>query len=259
MEKYPICDELYEEPSKHCAPLAIVKDVVTDAGRLPQFAQPSDKWPNGTITFVTTGGNTYGITCWHIIESLQSRLNETGDPYRHSLRTMLNGFYVVENRFVRPASELCQPPLDVAIRELHPKLPSQLGKEPIDLDNAPVPPAQIRFACAVGFPTDLKHRHEEGPVGYRVSMPHSLVLAELNEFPTQRFQLFSELDEPPSDRNFSGMSGGPIYWSTEHQYGLLGIVRASLLHPKSEVGERVIAVSGELATPKAVKAWIERL
>ena len=47
----------------------------------------------------------------------------------------------------------------------------------------------------------------------RVSMPNVVIVAELPSRPTRRFTMFSELERPPHDIDYSGMSGGPIFWT----------------------------------------------
>ena len=64
--------------------------------------------------------------------------------------------------------------------------------------------------------------------------------------------MFSELQKPAPDVNYSGMSGGPIFWSTKDDYGILGIVY------EGGAGEenKSIYVYGEIATPDVIKDWI---
>lgn len=57
--------------------------------------------------------------------------------------------------------------------------------------------------------------------------------------------------------DFSGVSGGPIYWSTEDRYGILGIVYESAAG-SGLLGEKAIHVLGELATPAVIENWIQQ-
>jgi len=255
---FPICDGLSENPSKHCAVLVITENVLNGQNGWPHFAQPSDELRNGTLTFVKANGRVYGITCWHVIEHFRKQLSQSGDPYSHSMRTMVNGFYVVLDRFIRPEPQLGDPPIDIAVRELDPDLVSTIGKSPIDLDSQPKAPEAIRHGYAVGFPETMKYKKMEDRSGYRISMPQVEILAEIQEFPSRRFALFSELDNKPSQTDYSGMSGGPIFWSTEEDYGIFGIIYEGGVGSELSEGKSVY-VYGEVATPEVIRSWLSQL
>lgn len=255
-EGFSVCDFFDDNDVLHCASLVITPNLSEDERGHLDFSKPTDSISNGTITFVKHNGKTYGITCWHIIEIFRDKELEHG-KYSHSMRTMLNGFYVVQDRFFRPSADFGQPQPDIAIRELMPEFIEKLEKEPIDIDALPAQPEQLKHAIAIGFPSLLKYRKdEENNSGYRVSMPHVSIIAELsNGKPNQRFSMFSQLEEKPVTCDYSGASGGPIYWSTEEEYGILGIIYESAAG--SEIfGDQSIHVSGELATPEIIKKWI---
>ena len=255
--KYPICDFFQVNEVLHCASLVITPNLSEDNLGRKTFAQPSDEIKNGTITFVELEGKTYGITCWHVIESYR-KAEEKHGQHSHTMRTMVNGFYVIIDRFIRPTPEYGQPPLDIAIRELNPALLRELGKKPLSIASLPDIPKDIQHAIAVGFPTDLKHKKHENKAFHQISMPHVVLLAELNgSIPTQRFTLFSELEEKPDILDYSGASGGPIFWSTETEYGILGIIYESVAGSEL-IGEKAIHVSGELAKKETLKDWIKQ-
>jgi hypothetical protein len=176
----------------------------------------------------------------------------SGNTQSHSMRTMLNGFYVVIDRFVQPQVSYGEQDIDVAIRELNPAFITKLGKVALDLDQMAEPPGDIRHAYAVGFPEQLKYHKSDDQFGYRVSMPQVEILAELTQRPNRRFAMFSELEKPAPDIDYSGMSGGPIFWSTQDSYGIVGIIY------EGGVGEgsNSIFVYGELATPAVIRSWI---
>ena len=50
------------------------------------------------------------------------------------------------------------------------------------------------------------------------------------------------------------MSGGPIFWSTDAHYGILGIVYEG----GAGSDNSSIYVYGELATPRVIRAWISQ-
>ena len=197
----------------------------------------------------------YGITCWHVIEHFRGVLAESGNEDSHSMRTMVNGFYVVTDRFIRPTPQFGNRDLDIAIRELNPGLVSTIGKIPFDLDSRQDTPKTIQHGYAVGFPETMKRKIMQDNTGYRVSMPHVGILAEIQEMPEQRFCLFSELSHKPDQTGYSGISGGPIFWSTEDEYGIFGIIRAGGVDSALTEGKSVL-VCGEYASPDVVKEWI---
>lgn len=251
MPQYPVPDSLHTNPVQHCAAMAITQDVITGAG-WPQFAQPDQALRNGTLTFVKTQDRTFAITCQHVVDHYRRAVAASGDAASHSMRTMLNGFYIVQDRFIQPSAQFGDPAPDIAIREFNPDHIAHIGKVPIDLDALPDAPGDIRHGYAVGFPEQLKYHKHDGKPGHRVSMPNVVVIAELPALPTRRFTMFSELDNPPHDIDYSGMSGGPIFWTTKDAYGLLGIIY------EGGPGEHAdsIYVYGELATPDIVRGWI---
>jgi hypothetical protein len=256
---YPVCEALVKNAGLHCATLVVTENFEKSVKGIPKFSQPSDELRNGTLTFVKFGNRVFGITCWHVIEYFRKQLANSGNQGSHSLRTMLNGFYVVTDRFIRPMPALGMAELDIGIREVHPDFPKTIGKIPFDIEsNSGVAPDCIQFAYAVGYPETLKYKKNDGEFGYRISMPQVEILAEISSFPTQRFQLFSELDEAPLHTDYSGMSGGPIFWSTDKSYGLLGIVYEGGTGSAFS-NNRTVHVFGELANPTLVKDWISQL
>jgi hypothetical protein len=85
----------------------------------------------------------------------------------------------------------------------------------------------LAFAVAVGFP-EREKRVQTDRRGRRIAMPCVTIVAENTSSEGEQFTLYSELEEMPKVRYFSGISGGPIFWSQGEDYGLLGIVGAVL-------------------------------
>lgn len=258
MAQYLVCDELIENASIHCAALVITKNVISLGNGMPSFAQPSEELRSGTITFVKYKEKVYGITCWHVIEIYRKYLEESGNNFSHSLRTMVNGFYVVLDRFIRPKPDFGMPNVDIAIRELNPDHLIAIGKVPYDLDVNNHDPSKIEFGYAVGFPETLKKKVNESSLGHQISMPQVEILAEINGMPNNRFSLNSELPERPEQEDYSGMSGGPIFWSTENKYGIFGIIYEGGIG--SELAEgKSIHIYGEHAQRDEIIKWISQI
>ncbi len=248
--QFNICADLGKNPARFCAAIAVVPTMVTGS-RLPQFEQPSEKHRSGTLTFIRSEGRSFGITCWHVVETLR---NANGAGTQHHLRTMLNGFYVVQDRFVRPSETIGQKCPDVAIREMHPDFARALGKEELNLDDMPETPMALNFGYAVGFPENLKRRLEEDG-GYRIAMPQCSILAEINRQPDQRFTLNSNVKrEEMANEDFSGMSGGPIFWSDASSFGIFGIVYEGNAMLATQDSAEVF-IFGEFAVPETIRGW----
>jgi hypothetical protein len=219
MVDYAIADKLHDNPAKHCATLAITQNVIAGPD-WPQLAQPDAALRNSTLTFVKSGGCTYGITCQHVVQHYRNVLAASGDPGSHTMRTMLNGFHVVMDRFVQPHAQLGEPDPDIAIREISPEHVAHIGKIAMDLDAMKEAPEDIRHAYAVGFPEKLKYpKHDDQP-GYRVSLPQVEILAELPRRPDRRFTMFSVLEKPAADID-----------GHERRPDLL-VLRSGLRHPR---------------------------
>lgn len=253
-KQYPLFGQLSENAAIHCASLIIAKsDVIwmNDTERYSDFG-------NGTITFIESNGKVYGITCKHVIDEFHKLNNESGKPLTYCLQTIVNGYYTIVDKFINPHA-LNGDALDIMIREINPELLKSIGKTPFNIDGQPDMP-NAEFGYAVGFPEVMKYKKEvDNPKGaFRISLPQCEILAEIEEKPNRRFALFSELDEIPRQSNFSGMSGGPIFWGTEKSYGIYGIAYEAGIW--GETGnDACISVFGELATPDEIKYWIEQI
>lgn len=133
-----------------------------------------------------------------------------------------------------------------------------IGKVPYDLDNSNVAPSQIDFGYAVGFPETMKKKVNENALGHQISMPQVEILAEINGMPNNRFSLNSELPERPVQEDYSGMSGGPIFWSTEHDYGIFGIIYEGGIGSELAEGKSV-HIYGEYANNDEILRWISQV
>jgi hypothetical protein len=70
--------------------------------------------------------------------------------------------------------------------------------------------------------------------------------------------MHSSVEEKVS-RNFSGMSGGPIFWYDGIKHNILGIFFESPNSQYDVFDEYQIVLSGEFADSKTIKRWIEEL
>lgn len=255
-EQYKLNGQLVDNAGVHCACLGIYKNHINDNRGLLRPPSPLDILRNCTITFVKSEGKVYGITCWHVIEQLQEYHDETGDTYSHSFYTLVKGFNCIINTFINPKSENVNTFIDIAIRELNPALLESIGKVPLDLDNQ-ITPYDIKFGYAVGFPETIRYK-KSFMDGEQISMPQCEILAEINRIPKERFVLHNELENVPKPKNYSGMSGGPIFWCNGENYGIYGIAYEAGTGGEL-TGDHGIFVYGEYAAPEEIKMWIDQI
>lgn len=247
MIDYIVSDEFGANACKHCASLFIIKQHVLIA--------PTEDDKSATITFIRFKGRTFGITCKHVVQLLRGRIAESKNEFSHTFFIALKKHHVVHDRFIIPPSDWVTPEPDIAICELDSEFPLHVGKSALDIEKCVVPPLKnIKFAIAVGFPDRLKEQIPEG-LGYRLSMPCVHAVAENQSTEGPSFSLYSELESTPAIRDLSGFSGGPIYWSDETNYGLLGITYES---PSldSLAGPNAIHIRGHLVDHETLERWV---
>lgn len=230
---------------------------------------------SGTLTLVHTNNRYFGITCNHVIEKMEE-LNT-----KAVLKFVENGYLEHEDvesfsykpfalttvvkshidfskySFIRPRAQYPEVQPDIRIAELDQEVIKSMGKKAIDLDEHDEVPPALTAAIAVGFPENLK-RKKTAEAGSYIAIPHSTVTAHLQGTPSGRFTMHSIVSQKV-DRNFSGMSGGPIFWSEGMRHNILGIIFESPNTNYDTFTENEIVIRGELATPKTIKGWIEDL
>ena len=136
---------------------------------------------------------------------------------------------LIQPPFIRPPAVYPYPRPDLAITPISVEIPRRVGKIAFELRPYPGPQYPIPYAIAVGFPTLAKvERHEPG--GTRIAMPCVHAVAHGLRAPehTDQIQFFSEIERNPEIASFSGMSGGPVFWSDANRFGLLGFVKEAL-------------------------------
>ena len=246
-KEYPVCEELRKNASKHCVSLFVIEQSVK--------AHPTTEHANGTMTIVAFEGRILGVTCQHVVNIVLDRNREAAAP-KFDLATVINSFYFVSHeRFVQPDGDaIGSKPPDIAIRELHPAFPAAIGKIPFALDGRRAPPG-IEHAVAVGYPTGIKEKD-----GMRVAIPCVMAIAELRGVSESMVQSFSILKAPPEIKSFSGMSGGPMFWSDDQTYGLLGITYEGV-DPESPglIPDPRIHLLAEAVSAERFTQWVKQV
>lgn len=253
MEKYPVPDNFFSDTAKHCAAIFICN---TRIG-----VEPNQNDLNATLTFVDFKDKIYGITCKHVVDICKDK---DASMKNICFCTLTKGKYFILNDFICPQSKIfVSPAPDIAIRQMHPDFPQAVGKIPFKLEQNNLPDLNtIKHAIAIGYPTEEKKKIDVQN-GYRIEMPCIHALAEISSIDKNNGQLslHSELEQTVQVKDFSGMSGGPVFWSTEVEYGLLGITYEALPPnpPEDSLGGGPrITIKAELVTPSLFKNWIAK-
>jgi hypothetical protein len=257
MPDFPIPEGFDADACKYCAAIFIVQNSIS--------TKPALIHPNGTVIFIECEGFYYLMTCMHVVEELLS-LEKTSE-HRYVFATYHAKPLIIVNRFHRVPSGLGGRQIDIAIRQINPGYAKQIDKKFITLSKKDELPINLSHAVSVGFPKENMRKDEiNGSMDYRIAMPCVHALAEKNtSFVEDRFRLFSTLDSEPSTIKLGGMSGGPTYWTTDNQYGLLGLTcEASPTKPDKDSASLygnnyVVSVTGEIVTYERFKSWIDIL
>jgi len=246
MSKYPVPDSFFSDTAKHCAAIFICSSRIG--------VEPNSNDLNATLTFVDFGGKVYGITCKHV----------TDKENRPTFLTLTQGKRCVINNFICPQGEtFVSTAPDIAISQIPPDFPKAIGKVPIKIEQQNFPDFDtIRHAIAVGYPTKEKKKVDVQN-GYYIQMSCVHALAEISSVNKVNGQLslHSELEKRVLVEDFSGMSEGPVFWSTEDKYGLLGIMYEALPPnpPENSLGGGPrIAIKAELVTTERFKSWLTK-
>jgi hypothetical protein len=271
---YSINKKILRKLYKHCVSVWIGSSTTAISVDNPEYgflpidtfiAEPRDI-RSATLTFVKTSNRCYAITCFHVVESVE-QFNKTfcseqgisADTCKaYTLYTVTNKHIDLSDlEFRRPIPQYPDTQPDIVIAEIDEEIISGMGKIPINLDVNEVIPIDLKFAVAVGFPEKMKRRKEiDGQK--RIAMGHYEIVAALVGEYDKTVTLHSAL-KTKVPRNYSGMSGGPIFWVNKYHYNLLGIVWESPRENYNVFPENEIMLRGTRACPATVKEWIKEL
>jgi hypothetical protein len=194
---------------------------------------PTSSEPTATVTFVRFEGEVYALTAKHVVLELDRWLAKSG--------RLAGAYFCPANRGFRLSGPFISPPAlfpqrdpDVALLKVTEKHLSRLGKEAFEILPATEMPWPPTHGRAYGFPTVDKNAVTD-TLGERLAMPSVEVVAECisTGSDSDQIQFHSDLSEPVERGSLSGLSGGAVFWSSEDQYGLAGIVKEALdVNPK---------------------------
>jgi hypothetical protein len=227
------------------------------------------KLPTSLAGFAGSGWSMFGYHYLPILINfrLSQLIIELSDENLCFATIVKRNIYIID-RFKFPIAEdpFTQNPPDIAIQQIHPKLCEAVGKIPYKITCHNENFENIGHALAIGFPEEkVDKKFSEGNHFYQIQMACVHALGELQTLDNNRILISSALDSDPDAYNLSGMSGGPIFWSTASAHGLLGITYEAL-PTKSEPmsnegfggGPRIV-VKGERLTLSKFSNWISQL
>lgn len=293
MTKVVVHDELVDDDGKvnsyrFCCPIFIAGmfgTIMSKDGDLfgKDGAEPEIR--SGTLTFVSYGGQIYGITCRHVVEAL-----EEGNSKKHEehISSYGEGVPFVEERQMHfffpkgsaqihinakfhkaPGDAFTNSFPDVAIAKISERKMAQIGREVIDLEKIiKTREHWSESACGIATGCPEQNRRSVSADGNLAKMAISTVIAisPFERASENQLTMFYELDEEPEADNLSGMSGGPILWSEEESWGLIGIVKKgrdmksdSSRNKNSFIDGHSIWIDGEPISKEAFEVWISAI
>lgn len=223
MADFPVAEEAARS-CRHCATIGRFKY----RGMLDRGFLPSPDEPTATVTFLRIADRTYALTAAHVIRMFDRMSQAEGVEFEGYFCPAKPGIAIL-GPFITPPADWSGRELDVALCPIDAALPAHLGKEAFRIEQSGDASWPISHALAVGFPTASKDDMPDKR-GVRLSMKcvHALAEGMGGAAESDQVQFYSEIAEKPSESSLSGMSGGPVFWSDDTAYGLVGFVKEAL-------------------------------
>lgn len=240
---------------------------------------------SGTLTFVSYKDRIYGITCRHVTEALdgknakklQEHISMYGDSASFVTEAQMHFFFPNGNdqihinaRFhIAPGDAYTGSYPDVAIARISPEKLVHIGREAIPFDReVPHPSQWSAGACgiATGYPEQNRRPvPSDNSIG-QMGISTVVAISPFECVSDTQLTMFYELSGEPEADNLSGMSGGPILWSEETGWGLVGIVKKgrdmkqdSARNQDSFLEGHVIWIDGEPFSRVTFEQWIAQI
>lgn len=199
---------------------------------------------NGTLTFVSVDNEIYGITCRHVIDLLeqqneirQKKLSSIiGEQFIKNPLLQYHFFFPkggeqvhINSHFHKmPGDEFTNTYPDIAAARIERKKFNSIGRTALPLNS--VPDTQFFLndnitGLAIGYAEEARKIANENDSKTSMVISAVQIFAPLTNVKEESVTLYAELDHIPEADNLSGMSGGPILWSDENNWGLIGIIK----------------------------------
>lgn len=290
MTKVAVHDELMGEDGRvnsyrFCCPIFITSmfgTILSKNGDLFGENGAEPKIRSATLTFVSYKNQIYGITCRHVVEALEERnskkhkehISSHGKNVPFVEEAQMHFFFPKENDQIHINAKFHKPPGDVftnsfpdiAIGRISDRKLAQIGREVIDLDKV-IPDrehwSEHAGAIATGYPEQNRRSVPADRNLAKMAISTVIAISPFERVSEYKLTMFYELDEEPIADNLSGMSGGPILWSDEASWGLIGIVKkgrdiksGSSRNKDSFIDGHAIWIDGEPLSKALFEKWI---
>ena len=190
---------------------------------------PTASNDTATISFIEFNGTYYALTARHVINGFRESAKKDGKEYEGFLCLQSPGVGIL-GPFLTPPPRFLERTPDIAICPIVSEVCNRIGKEAFLVRAENDAKYPISHAIAIGFPTGEKFDLKDEIGRLRMAMPCVEAVAEGvgSDGSSDQVQFFSEIEDRPETGSLSGMSGGPVFWSTDAKYGLLGFVKEAL-------------------------------
>jgi hypothetical protein len=287
---YCVHDELSCEndsvTDRFCAHIFIAKkDELFLGGSLSVLPQNGEyaRIRNGTVTFIKFMGKQYGLTCRHVQEWLNQQNHENDEKLAdiaemplpdiakyHFFISMGQQQIHLNTTFFPVKSEYGMPRPDIAIGALPSGLIESLGKSCItienDWDSGELLKDRHLTGIACGYP-EINRKLTPSHISNIANFGKSFVVARA------KFEIFCEssirvvdvIEQTNGINVLSGMSGGPLFWSTQDNWGLAGIVKhggdlyPNIITENEEEFPPTINIVAEPVTIAKLEKWTEKI
>lgn len=188
---------------------------------------PAEDEPTGTVTFLEIEGKTYALTAKHVVDVLNDRCMKLGIPEGSFFAPKDPGLQIQGPFLVPPRNAAARSDPDVALRPVDSRLPGHIGKGAFVVSQSNCAPQGFLHGRAVGFPSMLKKDTEDNGSMYSAMQCVHAIAKRVHQSADQTI-FRSEIPKPYDIASLSGMSGGPVFWSDEHNFGIAGIIIESI-------------------------------
>lgn len=287
-----IHDELLDINNKvtsdFCAHIYIAKKdelFIVDETELLVHGNHNPIMRSATLTFIEYEGKSYGITCSHVLNSLKLKNDKNDKELKKYCKGPLPPiakyhFYVsigdtqhhVNANFykIEAGYGVIQP--DLAIALLPDNFVLSIGRKCIKHNKICLPSTTDRLnpnltGIACGYPeynrTIIK---SHVPSMKDFGKGYVVLTAKFDSIADHSIRIMDDIIETNGVNNLSGMSGGPLFWSTKTSWGLAGIIKdGGDLNPRVQLQDTeyetnpTINVLAEPLTMEGVKEWFNQL
>jgi hypothetical protein len=240
---------------------------------------------SGTLTFVSYQGAIYGITCRHVVDELEKQdaaarekhVATHGSSVPFAPQAQRHFFFPKDDLQIHINAKFYKAPgdtftnsfPDAAVARISPEKLAQTGKQAIAMERATIAPENWSVnagGIAAGYPERSRRALPAVSPLQNMGVAVVVAVAPFERISDQMITMYYELENPPEADNLSGMSGGPILWTEEEAWALVGIVkkgRDMQLDPSrnadSFLTKPVIWIDGEPISKAILESWIAEI